>query len=71
MSITIDANPPFGGTIHSITLLGIYGENTGLNTNIVYADPADGRLHDINFLDFMKMYEAKRAVDWPIQIIHF
>jgi hypothetical protein len=71
LSITIDANPPYGGTVHAIVLLGLYGENTGLKTNILYADPADGQVHKVDFLEFMKMYEAKYSVDWPIQIIHF
>jgi hypothetical protein len=71
LSITIDAKPPYGGTIHAIILTAIYGESTGLRTRIIYADPADGKLHDQDFLDFMKMYEAKSSVDWPIQIIQF
>lgn len=70
LSIIIVANPPFG-TVHAIILVGIYGADSGLNTRVVYADPADGKMHDIDFLDFMKMYEAKYSVDWPIQIIHF
>lgn len=70
LSITIDARPPFG-TMHAILMLGIYGADTGLNTTVVYADPATGKIHNQNFLDFLKMYESKYSVDWPIQIIHF
>ena len=70
LSITIDARPPFG-TIHAILLLAIYGNESGLDTKVVYADPADGQLHTVDFLVFLKMYESKYAVDWPLQIIHF
>lgn len=70
LSITIDARPPFG-TIHAILMLGIYGADSGLDTRVVYADPAIGKINDENFLVFLKMYESKYSVDWPIQIIHF
>ena len=70
LSITIDARPPFG-TIHAILILAIYGSENGLNTRVIYADPADGKLHEVDFLAFLKMYESKYSVDWPIQIIHF
>ena len=70
LSITIDARPPYG-TIHAILILAIYGAETGLNTRVVYADPATGKILDENFLAFLKMYESKYSVDWPIQIIHF
>lgn len=70
LSVTIDARPPYG-TLHAILVLGIYGKDTGLDTKIIYADPADGKIQEQDFLVFLKMYEAKYSVDWLIQIIHF
>lgn len=70
LSITIDAKPPFG-TIHAILILAMYGNENGLDTKVTYADPSDGKIHEINFLIFLKMYESKYSVGWPIQIIHF
>lgn len=69
LSVTIDAKPPIG-TIHAILILGIYGKITGLDTRIIYADPADGIMHNEDFLTFLKMYESKYSVDWLIQIVH-
>ncbi|MGC4100947.1 papain-like cysteine protease family protein [Ferruginibacter sp.] len=66
LSVTIDAHPPFG-TMHAILILAVYGANTGLHTTIIYADPATGTIHTEGFLIFMKMYESKYSVDWPIQ----
>jgi hypothetical protein len=71
LSITVDATPPYGGTIHAIVLLAIFGEDSGLETKVIYADPADGKLYEKDFLEFLKMYEAKLSVDWPLQIVHF
>lgn len=71
LSLTIDARPPFGGTIHALLLLAIQGNVNGTNTTIIYIDPADGLVHEKPFMDFLKMYEAKMSIDWPIQIIHF
>lgn len=70
LSITIDARPPFG-IIHAILILAIYGNENGLDTKVTYADPADVAIHEMDFLTFIKMYESKYSVDWPIQIIHF
>ncbi|MGC4038711.1 MAG: papain-like cysteine protease family protein [Chitinophagaceae bacterium] len=71
LSLTVDASPPFGGTVHAILIVGIRGKTDGSNTTLYYIDPQDGELHTTPFMTFLKMYEAKFAVDWPIQIIHF
>ncbi len=71
LSITIDANPPYGGTVHALLIVGIYGAIDGQKTTIIYIDPSDGKIHSSPFMNFLKMYEAKFAVDWPVQIIHF
>ena len=70
LSITIDARPPFGGVVHALLIVGIQGSITGQHTTIVYVDPLDGQVHYEEFITFLKKYEAKYAVDWPIQIIH-
>lgn len=69
LSVTLDANPPYGGTIHAVLVTGIYGRIDAQNTDISYIDPLDGKEHLINFMDFLKMYEAKFSVDWKIQVI--
>jgi hypothetical protein len=68
--VTIDARPPYGGTIHAILITGIYGRIDGHQTRISYIDPLDGLEREIDFMSFMRMYEAKYSVDWQIQIVH-
>ncbi|HEV7333152.1 MAG TPA: papain-like cysteine protease family protein [Flavisolibacter sp.] len=70
LSVTIDARPPYGGTIHAILVTGIYGKKDGSKTKISYIDPLTGKEQLQDFMGFMKMYEAKYSVDWKIQIIH-
>jgi hypothetical protein len=71
LSVTIDANPPYGGTIHAILVTGIYGRRDASNTMLSYIDPLDGKEHLIDFKKFIQMYEAKYSVDWLIQVIYF
>ena len=71
LSITIDAAPPFGGTVHALLLVGIHGTLDGQRTTVYYIDPFDGELHQVPFMEFLRKYEAHFAVDWPIQVIHF
>lgn len=70
LSVTIDASPPYGGTIHALLITGIFGRTDATNTKISYIDPLDGNEHLVDFSAFIKMYEAKYSVDWEIQIIH-
>lgn len=70
LSVTIEANPPFGGTVHAILVTGIYGRKDASHTLISYIDPLDGREHLIDFMQFIPMYEGKYSVDWLIQVIH-
>ena len=69
LSVTLDANPPFGGTVHAVLITGIFGTVDGKHTDISYIDPLDGNEHIMKFMDFLKMYEAKYSVDWQIQIV--
>jgi hypothetical protein len=70
LSVTVDANPPFGGTIHAILVTGIYGRKDATKTEISYIDPLDGKEYLIDFMKFVPMYEAPHSVDWLIQVIH-
>jgi hypothetical protein len=70
LSITVDANPPYGGTIHAILVTGMYGKKDASHTQISYIDPLDGKEYLIDFMKFVAMYEGPYSVDWQIQVIH-
>lgn len=70
LAVTIDARPPYGGTVHSILVTGIFGRKDAKKTSISFIDPKTGKEQLMDFMAFIKMYEAKYSVDWQIQIIH-
>lgn len=70
LSVTVDAKPPYGGTVHAILVTGIYGRKDATDTMLSYIDPLTGAESMVNFMVFIKMYEAKYSVDWQIQVIH-
>jgi len=66
--IIVDAVPP-KNNIHALIINGINGKGDADNTIISFIDPADGKQHSTEFVNFIKLYEG--SSNWPLQIMHW